>query len=175
VQVDYLGEAHLRDLFPQRIARLLVIPICRSHCFQSGRPSVQSFYRRRRLLIGLLQSAIQDHISSTRSFSHLYSPPSCRALFSGQLCLGIHHLTLVCLHTIQIDVRSGVQLLMISCFRKHSRWAFPIHAASHEVFWTVLESDCSHFISGLHSVISDRDRLQYKLLLSRTELEPASQ
>jgi len=86
--VDYLGEANLQYLFLRHIPHLLVIQICRFHCFHAETTCVHLFLHRRPLLIGLSPSGIRDPISATLSLSCVCSLPSCRALTLCRACPG---------------------------------------------------------------------------------------
>jgi len=50
---------------------------------------------------------------------------------------------------------------MIFCCSLHRVSIFEMHTASRMVFGMVLDSHGGHFFSGIHSVISDGDRLRY--------------
>jgi len=106
-EVDYLGQAHLRYLFPHHIPHPLVIQTCRSRCFHTVMTCVNSILSWRPLLIGYSPCGIRDAISSTTFLSGVYSLPSYRALISGQICVGIVHQRWVCQHNIRIGVGCG--------------------------------------------------------------------
>jgi len=162
--VDYLvfGKAHLCDLFPRHIPQLLVIQICWYHCFYADTTCVYFFLHRTPLLIGLSPSEIRDPISSTMSLNRVCSLPSCRALTLGQTRPGgIELQEWVYWCSIWSDIDCRERLDTIFCCSQHCASVCQIHASSRMAFCTVLYSHHGLFVSDLHLLIFDWDRLRY--------------